>query len=67
MVGIDYEVGLRSMLLCIDWPETEKRTARAGRYSEVWKALVLVDSVWPVGLLVTVALDMSGFLLIEEG
>ena len=65
--GMDYEPAMRVMLLCLDAKATETRSIRAGSFLGVWMAVVLTDTTWAVGHLVTVAPDMSGFQIIEEG
>ena len=56
---MDYEPQLRAMLL---GPATDKHELSR----EPWYAVVLTDTVWPTGLIITVGAHVAGLVVIEE-
>jgi hypothetical protein len=65
VIGIDYVPGLRAMVLC---PRTKDGLLTLAPRIE-WYAVVLRDDEreWDVGRVVTVAADVAGLVIFEEG
>lgn len=67
VVGMDAVPGLRILVLGLASERDQRETVHANR---VWQGLVLADegkTAWPVGMVVTLAPDMAGVIVIEEG
>lgn len=63
IVGMDYEPELRAMILTLNL----RLTVQSSPPRATFDAVVLTDTVWPVGTIVTLAPAMAGFRIYEEG